>query len=166
VAERLLKKADKPIPLRARALDLLIVLAERAGEVVTHKELMSTVWPDVTVEEGNLRFQMATLRKTLGDGRDGARYISNVAGRGYCFVAPVTRSSAEQKLPVNLANRRLGHVDESVVFHALYVNGFVSSEHWPGFQKDSDLGILRAAVHFRWNGFGVIDRHFLLPSVE
>src|ERR1700721_2761413 len=100
VAERLLKKVDKPIPLGGRALDILIALAERPGEVVTHKELISTAWPDVTVEEANLRFQMAALRKALGDGRDGARYVSNVAGRGYCFVAPVTRSSAKQPVPV------------------------------------------------------------------
>jgi DNA-binding winged helix-turn-helix (wHTH) protein len=93
-AERLLKKADEPIALGGRALDILIALAERAGEVVTHKELISTVWPDVTVEEANLRFQMAALRKALGDGRDGARYVSNVAGRGYCFVASITRSAA------------------------------------------------------------------------
>src|SRR5580658_3325412 len=99
-AERLLKKAEEPIPLGGRALDILIALVERAGEVVTHKELVSSVWPDVTVEESNLRFQMATLRKALGDGRDGARYISNVAGRGYCFVARVTRSSAKQPVPV------------------------------------------------------------------
>jgi predicted ATPase/DNA-binding winged helix-turn-helix (wHTH) protein len=100
VAERLLKKADEPIPLGGRALDILIALAERPGEVVTHKELISTVWPDVTVEEANLRFQMAALRKALGDGRNGARYISNIAGRGYCLVAPVTRSSAKQPVPV------------------------------------------------------------------
>ena len=81
-AERLLKKGDEPVPLGGRALDILIALAERAGEVVTHKELISTVWPDVTVEEGNLRYQMSTLRKALGDGRDGARYVSNVAGVG------------------------------------------------------------------------------------
>jgi predicted ATPase/DNA-binding winged helix-turn-helix (wHTH) protein len=99
-AERLLKKVDKPIPLGGRALDILIALAERPGEVVTHKELISTAWPDVTVEEANLRFQMAALRKALGDGRDGARYISNIAGRGYCFVAPVTRSSARQPAPL------------------------------------------------------------------
>jgi predicted ATPase len=99
-AERLLKKADEPIPLGGRALDLLIALAERAGEVVTHKELISSVWPDVTVEYANLRVHIAGLRKALGDGRDGARYVSNVAGRGYCFVAPVTRSSAEQPVPV------------------------------------------------------------------
>jgi predicted ATPase/DNA-binding winged helix-turn-helix (wHTH) protein len=99
-AERLLKKGDEPIPLGDRALDILIALAERPGEVVTRKDLISTVWPDVTVEEANLRFQMAALRKALGDGRDGARYISNISGRGYCFVAPVTRSGAEQLVPV------------------------------------------------------------------
>jgi hypothetical protein len=58
------------------------------------------VWPDVTVEEVNLRYQMSILRKALGDGRDGARYVSNVAGRGYCFVAPITRSTAARTVPV------------------------------------------------------------------
>src|ERR1700739_1062468 len=43
---------------------------------------------------------MATLRKTLGDGRDGARYVSNVVGRGYCFVAPITRSTPARTVPV------------------------------------------------------------------
>jgi DNA-binding winged helix-turn-helix (wHTH) protein len=64
----LLKKADKPIASGGRALDILIALVERAGEVVTNKELISAVWPDVVVEKSNLRFQMATLRKALGDG--------------------------------------------------------------------------------------------------
>jgi DNA-binding winged helix-turn-helix (wHTH) protein len=93
-AERLLKKADEPIPLGGRALDILIVLTQRTGEVVSHKELISTVWPDLAVEGANLRVHIAALRKALGDGLDGARYISNVAGRGYCFVAPVTRSTS------------------------------------------------------------------------
>ena len=99
-AARLVKKADEPIPLGGRALDILIALVERAGEVVTHKELISTVWPDLTVEECNLRFQVSALRKALGDGRDGARYVSTVAGRGYCFVAPITRSTAAPAVPV------------------------------------------------------------------
>src|SRR5258706_2331887 len=99
-AERLLKKADESIPHGGRVLDILIALGERAGEVVTHRELISTVWPGVTVEDANLRGQIAALRKALGDGRDGARYVSNVVGRGYCFVAPVTRSSARQPVPI------------------------------------------------------------------
>ena len=99
-AERLLKKGDEPIPLGGRALDVLIALVERAGEVVAHKELISSVWPDVTVEDANLRAHIAALRKALGDGRDGARYVTNISGRGYCFVAPVTRSSARQTVTV------------------------------------------------------------------
>jgi hypothetical protein len=64
---------------------------------------------------------------------------------------------------LDLSDRRLDLVDESVVFHTLFMNGFVSSEHRPGLQKGSDLGILRAAVHFGWNGFGVINRHGFTP---
>jgi predicted ATPase len=55
---------------------------------------MARVWPDATVEEGSLRFHMASLRKALGDGKDGARYITTLAGRGYCFVAPISRTSS------------------------------------------------------------------------
>src|ERR1700704_2865055 len=99
-AERLLEKADEPLQLGGRALDILITLVERAGEVVTRKELISRVWPDVIVEEANLRVHVAGLRKALGDGRDGARYVANVPGRGYCFVALVRHSSgAEPGLP-------------------------------------------------------------------
>ena len=79
--------------LGARALDILIALTSTPNEVVSKKDLMARVWPDVTVEEGSLRFHMASLRKALGDGKDGARYITTLAGRGYCFVAPVSRAS-------------------------------------------------------------------------
>jgi predicted ATPase/DNA-binding winged helix-turn-helix (wHTH) protein len=99
MAERLLEKAGEPLELGSRALDILITLVERAGEVVTHKELISRVWPDVIVEEANLRVHIAGLRKALGDGRDGARYVTNVIGRGYCLVAPVTRSASQRSTP-------------------------------------------------------------------
>ena len=94
-AERQLKKGDEPLQLGGRALDTLIALVERAGEVVTQRELISRVWPDVTVEEANLRYHIANLRKVLGDGREGTRYIVTVSGRGYSFVAPVTRSTPQ-----------------------------------------------------------------------
>src|SRR5580693_8045131 len=94
-AERQLKKGDEPLQLGGRALDTLIALVECAGEVVSQKELISRVWPDVTVEEANLRVHIANLRKALGDGREGARYIVTVPGRGYSFVAPVTRSAPQ-----------------------------------------------------------------------
>lgn len=94
---RLLERNGAPIVLGSRALDLLTVLVERAGTVVPKRELMSRAWPGLTVDEGSLRFQIAALRKVLGDGVGGARYISNVRGRGYCFVAPVSASEAPPK---------------------------------------------------------------------
>src|SRR5258708_3405367 len=97
-AERLLSNWSEPLHMGGRALDILITLVERAGEVVTRKELISRVWPDVIVEEANLRVHVAGLRKALGDGHDGARYVANVPGRGYCFVAPVTRSASQRAL--------------------------------------------------------------------
>jgi predicted ATPase/DNA-binding winged helix-turn-helix (wHTH) protein len=91
VNERLLTKEGAPVELGARALDILIALISAPNEVLSKKDLMSKVWPGVTVEEGSLRFHMANLRKTLGDGKDGARYIATLPGRGYCFVAPVSQ---------------------------------------------------------------------------
>jgi predicted ATPase/DNA-binding winged helix-turn-helix (wHTH) protein len=93
--------------LGSRALDILIVLISAPNEVVSKKDLMSRVWPDVIVEEGSLRFHMASLRKALGDGKDGARYITTIPGRGYCFVAPVLRpGSLRDDTPVAASNFR------------------------------------------------------------
>jgi predicted ATPase/DNA-binding winged helix-turn-helix (wHTH) protein len=91
---RVLEKNGAELLLGNRALDILIVLVERAGEIVGHKELMSRVWRDLVVEPGNLRVHMRALRKALGDGEDGDRYIENVTGQGYCFVAPVLRNKS------------------------------------------------------------------------
>lgn len=89
---RLLTKDGVPIVLGARTLDTLIALISRSNQVISKRELMAEVWPDVIVEEGSLRFHIAALRKALGDGRGGARYITTLAGRGYCFVAPISRA--------------------------------------------------------------------------
>ena len=89
--ERVLLKEGQPVVVGGRALDILIALTERAGNVVTRQELIDRVWPGLTVEKANLRVHIANLRKALGDGREGARYISNVPGRGYCFVAAIQR---------------------------------------------------------------------------
>jgi predicted ATPase/DNA-binding winged helix-turn-helix (wHTH) protein len=94
-AQRLLEKAAVPHRIGGRALDLLIVLVERAGTVVSKDELVARVWPDVTVDESCLRTHIKGLRRALGDGQDGARYVTNIAGRGYCFVAPIKRNAVE-----------------------------------------------------------------------
>jgi predicted ATPase/DNA-binding winged helix-turn-helix (wHTH) protein len=90
--ERFLTKEGAPVELGARTFDILIALVSRPNEIVSKRDLLARVWPDVIVEEGSLRFHIAALRKALGDGEHGARYIATVAGRGYCFVAPLARS--------------------------------------------------------------------------
>ena len=96
VAERSLSKANRVIPLGGRAYDILTALLENAGEVVPKSELIAKAWPDVTVEEGSLRVHLSALRKALGDGQFGDKYIANVQGRGYSFIAPVTRLPADR----------------------------------------------------------------------
>jgi len=97
--ERRLTKDGAPVDVGARALDTLIALVSRPNEIVSKRDLLALVWPDVTVEESSLRFHIASLRKALGDGKDGARYISTLPGRGYCFVAPISRSSDQDNIP-------------------------------------------------------------------
>jgi predicted ATPase/DNA-binding winged helix-turn-helix (wHTH) protein len=96
VSERSLKKANQVIPLGGRAYDILIALLENAGEVVAKSELIAKAWPDVTVEEGSLRVHLSALRKALGDGQFGNKYIASIQGQGYSFIAPVTRLPADR----------------------------------------------------------------------
>jgi predicted ATPase/DNA-binding winged helix-turn-helix (wHTH) protein len=87
--ERVLRRDGVVLPLGSRALDILIYLAGRPGEVIAKQELIDHVWPDVTVEEGSIRVHVAAIRKALGDGQFGNRYIANIKGRGYSFVGNV-----------------------------------------------------------------------------
>src|SRR5882757_9123342 len=88
-AQRLLLERDKPVRLGSRAFDILAALVERAGEVVGKEQLIARAWPQTFVEESNLKIQVSALRRALGDGQGGNRYVVTVPGRGYNFVAPV-----------------------------------------------------------------------------
>jgi DNA-binding winged helix-turn-helix (wHTH) protein len=96
--KRTLWLGDNVIPLGSRALDILIYLANRPGAVITKRELIRHVWPYVLVEEGTLRVHIASIRKALGDGQFGNRYIANIHGRGYSFVGTVVRVE-DSRLP-------------------------------------------------------------------
>lgn len=89
--KRLLTRDAQPMDIGGRAFDLLLALLEKPGRVLSKRELLKRVWPDMVVEEGSLRFHMNGLRRALGDGEGGARYIATQVGVGYAFVAPVSR---------------------------------------------------------------------------
>ena len=80
-----------PIAIGRRALDILGVLVERPGDLVSRDEIIDAVWPGTTVEDSNLNVQIAAVRRILDDGRAEGSCIQTVSGRGYRFVAPVTR---------------------------------------------------------------------------
>ena len=106
-SEGLLTRGGAALQLGARTLDVLIALASRPNQAISRKELLAQVWPDVTVSEGSLRFYIAELRNAFNDGKDGARYITTLAGRGYFFVAPVSRLSERRLAPAPVATSLL-----------------------------------------------------------
>src|SRR4051794_25210084 len=95
-SRRLLLEGDNQIRLGSRALDILIALVEGAGRLTTKEELIARVWPNLYVEESNLKIQVSALRPALGDGQAGNRYIATIPGRGYEFVAPVSISEEKR----------------------------------------------------------------------
>jgi predicted ATPase/DNA-binding winged helix-turn-helix (wHTH) protein len=100
-AGRRLTRGEEKVALGSRALDILIALVENPGQVVSRRQLVDRAWPDLVVEEANLRVHIANLRKALGDRQDGARYIANIPGRGYSFVAEVERTAARAVQPAS-----------------------------------------------------------------
>ena len=89
-ARRQLFEGAAQVRLGSRALELLCALVEAGGAVLSREALVARVWPTTVVEETSLRVHIAALRKALGDGQGGRRYIVNIVGRGYAFVAPVS----------------------------------------------------------------------------
>jgi len=104
--QRLVMEAEQPLRLGRRAMDILLILLEHAGNVVSKQQLMDQVWPDTVVEEINLRVHMAALRKALGDGQAGQRYIVTVAQRGYSFVAPLFLEQVQPLSPGDAVQNR------------------------------------------------------------
>jgi DNA-binding winged helix-turn-helix (wHTH) protein len=167
IGERALRREDMVLPLGGRALDLLIYLAERPGEVIAKQELMDHVWSDVTVEEGSLRVHVAAIRKALGDGQFGNRYIANIKGRGYSFVGPVVRLEDGKDSGSNSPNFRGrlptpplmligGEATVSEVRNWIRQGRFVTLLGPGGFNKttvavaaghDADVSLIAALVH-------------------
>ena len=88
-SERLLSSRGVTVPLTPKAIDLLLALVDQPGRLLDKETLLKTVWPDTFVEENNLADNIFKLRRVLGDGENGTRFIETVPKRGYRFVADV-----------------------------------------------------------------------------
>src|SRR5262249_15612288 len=86
---RLLLRGDRPVALNPKAFDLLLTLIENRERVLTKDDLLERVWPNQSVEEGNLPVHVSAVRKALGERRGENRCVVTMPGRGYRFVAEV-----------------------------------------------------------------------------
>jgi predicted ATPase/DNA-binding winged helix-turn-helix (wHTH) protein len=147
-ANRLLEKAGTPVRLGDRALDILLILIGHAAEIVSKASLLAQVWPDLIVEENNVRVQVTLLRKALGDGEAGTRYVSTVPGRGYCFVSPISRLKMPTRAPTFVSGqgddllappRRMADRDDTVrkISEQLSAQRFVTIVGRPGVGKST-----------------------------
>jgi DNA-binding winged helix-turn-helix (wHTH) protein len=171
--QRLLTKAGRELRVGSRALDILIALLEHPGKLVTRHELMERVWPDTVVVEANLNVNIAALRRALGDGQDGNRYLVTIPGRGYRFVASVTFSDFNHQDPEALRpsndlptpSTRLFGEDEIVKQLAgeLRQHGFITIAGPGGIGKSSVAHAIAAELMSNYqHGFFWVD----LTSIE
>lgn len=93
-SERTLDRGSERIRLTPRTFDLLLTLVLADGHLLSKEELMTAVWADAAVEEGNLNRTISSLRKALGEAKGENRFIETVPKSGYRFVASVTRPSS------------------------------------------------------------------------
>jgi DNA-binding winged helix-turn-helix (wHTH) protein len=95
-AERVLLRDGKPVSLTPKAFEILLLLVESSGRIVEKDELISRVWADSFVEEGNLKVTVSMLRKVLGEGAGEQQFIETVPRRGYRFTASVRAVEADR----------------------------------------------------------------------
>jgi DNA-binding winged helix-turn-helix (wHTH) protein len=91
ITRRALLENGRRVKLGSRALSILIMLAQGGGQIVTKRELLSQVWPDVFVVEGTLRVHISALQRVLGQSEWGGEFIQNISGQGYRLAEPVFR---------------------------------------------------------------------------
>src|ERR1041384_3266658 len=93
-ARRTLLRGNQPLTLAPKAFDMLLVLIRNRSRVLSKEELLSTIWPDTFVEEGNLKFNVSVIRKALGD----ESWIETLPRRGYRLAGDGEESAAVEEV--------------------------------------------------------------------
>src|SRR5262249_38649642 len=146
--QRALWRDGKMVPLTPKAFDILFVLVEHNGRVLTKDEMIRLVWPDTAVEESNLARQVSTLRKALNDSGDGDQYIETIPWRGYRFTASVRTCQAESAPIDSLAV--LPFINESDDPAAEYLSDGVTETLINRLSQVPDLKVMSRNSVFRY----------------
>ena len=141
----------EPVGIGSRALDILGALIDRAGEVVSKEEIVAAVWPATVVEDSNLTVQISALRRVLDRGGSNGSCIQTVPGRGYRFVATVTRSPTD---PLPEVGGNVGDSGDSTLLAlSLTAGARIRQRPW------REIAVLCVLLPWpdRWRrGFGII----------
>ncbi len=148
---RRLSRDGEKVPLTSKAFDTLLALVESCDRVIKKDELMRRVWPDTTVEEGNLALNISNLRKALGDAPDRHDYIATIHGEGYQFVATVRAFLASERARVDemVVHESTTYTFEEELVEVAAANGGLEKEISTGEQKDTSLHSNAALVSGR-----------------
>lgn len=142
-SQRLFRRdSGEPVALTPRAMLLLITLVCSKGRLLTKEELLDRVWAGSIVEEGNLSQTIFVLRKALGEGKKGTKFILTVPGRGYQFVADVAESSDTRSLDIDRYERFAAGPKVSTEAYESYVQ---ARSFW---NKRTEAGLKQAVTHF------------------
>lgn len=131
--ERRLLRDGQPVMVGARAFDVLCVLVDHAGQLVTKKQLFDLVWPGLVVEENNLQVHVSSLRRILG-----ADAIATVPGRGYRFTMRMAESPVSAVAPVRAASSQGRASDQQAYRRTIAVLPFVDLNADPEQEYFSD----------------------------
>jgi DNA-binding winged helix-turn-helix (wHTH) protein/TolB-like protein/Tfp pilus assembly protein PilF len=147
-SERLLLQDHKAVSLPPKAFETLLLLVRNSGHVLSKDELMKSLWPDTFVEENNLTQHISLLRRALGEGANGDRYIETVPKLGYRFAVPV-REVSDNSLPEVWQERR---TRTHIVIHEQEVEETVeagTSEH-PAATRQAVRPATKPATIWKW----------------
>ena len=148
--QRVLLRDGELVPLTPKVFEILQTLVEHGGDLVQKNDLMTRVWPDTFVEEGNLTQNVSVLRKALGEGPNGPRYIETIPRRGYRFAVPVVEADETRSQPRQRATNGHSLVPPdgnriSIAPESAPVEGFESDSNVLSSDRDIEVGT--ATVH-------------------
>ena len=115
VEERVLLRNGRPVAVTPKVFDMLLLLVQNHGCVVSKQKILDTLWPDVFVEESNITFNITMLRKILGDTKREPLYIETVPRRGYRFIANVEEPLNSSVVTSQIAYTRIQAADSELI---------------------------------------------------
>lgn len=115
VEERVLLRNGRPVAVTPKVFDMLLLLVQNHGCVVSKQKILDTLWPDVFVEESNITFNITMLRKILGDTKREPLYIETVPRRGYRFIANVEEPLNSSVMTSQIASTRIEAADSELI---------------------------------------------------